>query len=50
MPSSYYQRRTTIKKTSRQQELLFTKGEKPKNRIVSIDKEYLLPIVKRQRN
>ena len=46
MPPGYYKRRTTIKKISRQQELLFTKGEKPKNRIVSIDKDYLRPIVR----
>ena len=46
MPSSYYKRRATIKKISRQQQLLFTKGEKPKNRIVSIDKDYLRPIVR----
>lgn len=46
MPSSYYKRRVTIKKISNQQELLFAKGEKPKNRIVSIDKEYLRPIVR----
>ena len=46
MPSNYSKRRTTIKKISRQQQLLFTKGENPKNRIVSIDKEYLRPIVR----
>ena len=46
MPSSYYKRRATIKKICRQQQLLFTKGEKPKNRIVSIDKDYLRPIVR----
>lgn len=46
MPSNYYKRRATIKKISKQQELLFIKGEKPKNRIVSIDKEYLRPIVR----
>lgn len=46
MPSDYYKRRATIKKISIQQELLFTKGEKPKNRIVSIDKAYLRPIVR----
>lgn len=45
MPSSYYKRRTTIKKINRQQQLLFTKRENPKNRIVSIDKDYLRPIV-----
>jgi hypothetical protein len=46
MPSNYYKRRAVIKKISNQQSLLFTKGEKPKNRIVSIDKEYLRPIVR----
>lgn len=46
MPSNYYKRRATIKKIIVQQELLFTKGEKPKNRIVSIDKDYLRPIVR----
>ena len=46
MTSSYYKRRATIKKISRQQQLLFTKTEKPKNRIVSIDKDYLRPIVR----
>tara|TARA_R110001583_G_scaffold114876_2_gene265335 strand:- start:9105 stop:9410 length:306 start_codon:yes stop_codon:yes gene_type:complete len=46
MPSNYYKRRATIKKINDQQSLLFTKGEKPKNRIVSIDKEYLRPIVR----
>lgn len=46
MPSNYYKRRATIKKISRQQQLLFTKTEKPKNRIVSISKDYLRPIVR----
>ena len=46
MSSSYYKRRATIKKIHTQQQLLFSKGEKPKNRIVSIDKEYLRPIVR----
>ncbi|UAM98896.1 transposase [Polaribacter litorisediminis] len=46
LPCNYYKRRATIKKISVQQELLFTKGEKPKNRIVSIDKDYLRPIVR----
>lgn len=46
MPSNYYKRRATIKKIGSQQELLFTKGETPKNRIVSIDKDYLRPIVR----
>tara|TARA_R110002072_G_scaffold278732_1_gene440584 strand:- start:610 stop:1968 length:1359 start_codon:yes stop_codon:yes gene_type:complete len=46
MPSNYYKRRATIKKVRNQQSLLFIKGEKPKNRIVSIGKEYLRPIVR----
>lgn len=46
MPSKYYKRRVIIKKIANQQTLLFTKQEKPKNRIVSIDKEYLRPIVR----
>ena len=46
MASSYYKRRSTIKKISRQQQLLFAKTEKPNNRIVSIDKDYLRPIVR----
>lgn len=46
MSDKYYKRRAIIKKIAYQQSLLFTKGEKPKNRIVSIDKEYLRPIVR----
>lgn len=46
IPSSYYKRRATIKKIHSQQHLLFTTGEKPKNRIVSIHKDYLRPIVR----
>lgn len=46
MPKSYHKRRRTIKKIYRQQNLLFTKGENPKNRIVSIAKDYLRPIVR----
>lgn len=46
MQDAYYKRRTTIKKIHRQQHLLFTTGEKPKNRIVSIHKNYLRPIVR----
>ena len=45
MTFSYCKRRVIIKKISEQQELFFTKGEKPKNRIVSIDKDCLRPIV-----
>jgi len=46
MPKAYYDRRTTIKTIYRQQHQLFTTGEKPKNRIVSIGKKYLRPIVR----
>ena len=42
----YYKRRTIIKKIYHQQKQLFTTGEKPKNRIVSIAKDYLRPIVR----
>ena len=46
LPSSYYKRRATIKKIYPQQYQLFTTGEKPKGRIVSISKNYLRPIVR----
>lgn len=46
MSSSYYKRRVTIKKIHTQQHLVFTTAEKPKNRIVSIHKDYLRPIVR----
>jgi len=46
MQDIYYKRRATIEKIFEQQYLLFTTGEKPKNRIVSIHKEYLRPIVR----
>ena len=46
MPKRYEQRRKTIKTVYRQQYQLFTTGEKPKNRIVSIHKDYLRPIVR----
>lgn len=46
MSDKYYKRRAIIKKIAYQQSLLFIKGEKPKNRIVSIDKDYLRPIVR----
>lgn len=46
MPESYHKRRRIIKKIYGQQNLLFTKGENPKNRIVSIAKDYLRPIVR----
>lgn len=46
MPNEYYKRRGTIKTIYKQQNQLFTTGEKPKNRIVSIAKNYLRPIVR----
>ena len=46
MPTNYYKRRAIIETISHQQELLFTKAEKPKNRIISIEKDYLRPIVR----
>jgi hypothetical protein len=46
MPKRYYKRRATIKKIYQQQHQLFHRGEKPKNRIVSISKDYLRPIVR----
>lgn len=46
MPKRYYQRRATIKTIYRQQYQLFTTGECPKDRIVSIAKNYLRPIVR----
>ena len=46
MPKLYHKRRRVIKKIHSQQQLLFAKGEKPKNRIVSIHKDYLRPIVR----
>lgn len=46
LPQSYYKRRSTVQKVYKQQFLLFTKGEKPKGRIVSLHKNYLRPIVR----
>lgn len=46
MPDKYYYRRNIIKKIYDQQSQLFTTGESPKNRIVSIAKSYLRPIVR----
>lgn len=46
MPNQYYSRREVIKKVYKQQYQLFTTGEKPKDRIVSISKSYLRPIVR----
>ena len=42
----YYKRREIIKKVYTQQLELFTTGESPKNRIVSIAKSYIRPIVR----
>lgn len=46
LTKSYYKRRATIKKVYRQQHSIFHTGEKPTGRIISIDKEYLRPIVR----
>lgn len=46
MRAIYYKRRATIKKIYKQQNQLFTTGEKPKGRIVSIHKAYIRPIVR----
>jgi hypothetical protein len=46
MPELYAIRRETISKIYEQQQHLFTTGEYPKNRIVSISKGYLRPIVR----
>jgi len=46
MPKKYYRRRSTIKKVYKQQHQIFHTGEKPKGRIISIDKDYLRPIVR----
>lgn len=46
LPKRYYKIINTIKKVHNQQHLYFTTGEKPKNRIVSLHKDYLRPIVR----
>ena len=46
MTGAYYKRRSIIKKIYRQQYDLFYKDKPPKERIVSIDKAYLRPIVR----
>lgn len=46
IPDKYYKRRTTIRKVYQQQFALFTTGENPKNRIVSLAKDYIRPIVR----
>ena len=46
IPEKYYNRRQVIRKVYFQQLHLFTTGESPKNRIVSISKSYIRPIVR----
>ena len=46
MTGAYYRRRGLIKKIYRQQDALFYKDKKPQDRIVSIHKDYLRPIVR----
>lgn len=44
MPKRYYKRRATIRKIQEQQLVFFKTNISPKDRIVSIDKDYLHPI------
>jgi len=46
MTKDQYRRRATAKKIYGQQQAYFYKGEKPKARIVSLDKDYIRPIVR----
>jgi transposase len=46
LPKKYWKKRGTIKLIYQQQEHLFTTGEYPKNRILSISKDYVRPIVR----
>lgn len=46
MPKRFYTTLATIRKVYTQQYMLFTTGEKPKGRIVSLSKSYLRPIVR----
>lgn len=46
LPNSYWQRRAASQKVLLQQWAYFFEGEKPKDRIVSIDKPYIRPIVR----
>lgn len=46
MAKDRYRRRATAKKIYGQQHAYFYKGERPKNRIVSLDKDYIRPIVR----
>ncbi|MDO5969121.1 transposase [Flavivirga aquimarina] len=43
---TYYRRVATIKKVHQQQKVYFETGKPPKNRIVSVAKDYLRPIVR----
>jgi len=45
-PTAYYKRRDIIRKVHEQQHQIFTSGQNPKDRIVSISKDYLRPIVR----
>lgn len=45
-PANHHKRRAAAKKVFVQQQAYFHKGEKPKNRIVSIDRPYIRPIVR----
>jgi len=46
MTKDQYRRRATIRKIYGQQHAYFYRGEKPKNRIVSLDKDYIRHIVR----
>ena len=46
LTARYYKRLATIRKIYKQQEFHFRTGEKIKDRIVSIDKDYIRPIVR----
>ena len=46
MPPKYFARILIIKKVLEQQSVLFTTGENPTNRIVSLAKDYIRPIVR----
>ena len=46
LPTAYRQRRSIIKKVYGQQYQIFHTSEKPKGRIISLDKDYLRPIIR----
>ena len=46
LPTRYYKRRQTIAKIYEQQSYQYQTGEHPANKIVSIDKDYIRPIVR----